>query len=244
VHYEAAGNGIGATLASVSLGAVGRTFNIENSTTAADLTVTGAVTGAGLLTKSGTGTVLLNGPVAGAASVVAGALGGTGNVAGAVNVGSVGTLTPGGAVIGTFATGALTFAANATYADDINFVARTSDKVTVTGNFSLDGTNTTVLSITDLNPIGQFTFFSLPIVDYSGSWNGGLFTVGGVVIDDYDAATPNASTKFFVGPNRYAIDYNFNSGHTVALISIPEPGSLALLAGGVALLGGLRRRRG
>jgi fibronectin-binding autotransporter adhesin len=243
VHYSAAGNGTGATLASVSLGSVARTFNIENSTsTAADFTVTGAVTGAGLLTKSGTGTLLVNGPVAGSATVIAGALGGTGNIAGSVNVGTSGTLTPGGNSIGTLATGPLTFAANATLALDINFTARTTDKTTINGALSLDGSNTTVLSITDLQPIAQFTSFNLQFLDYSTTWNGGLFTVGGVVIDDFDATTNFNSTAFFVGPNRYKIDYNFNGGH-VALLSVPEPGSLALIAGGVALLGGMRRRR-
>lgn len=244
VHYEAAANGAGGTLASVALGTVGRTFNVENSTTtSADLTVTGAVTGAGPLTKTGAGTLLLNGAVAGSASVVAGALGGTGNIAGTVSVGSAGTLTPGGASIGNFATGALTFAASATLAEDLNFVARTADDVSVTGNLSLDTTNTTVLSLTDLNPIGRFTFFVLPILEYSGTWNGGLFMYNGIVIDDFDAAIPNASNKFFVGPNRYALDYDYNGGHTIALISVPEPGGLSLLAGGVALLGGLRRFR-
>jgi hypothetical protein len=243
VHYEAALNGVGATLASVSLGAVGRTFNVENSTaTSADLTVTGAISGGGLLTKSGAGTLLLNGLVSGPASVIAGALGGTGNVTGAVNVGTNGTLTPSGTSIGTLATGPLTFAANATLALDINFQLRTADKTNINGALSLDGGNTTVLSITDLQPIAQFTFFTLPFLDYSTTWNGGLFTVGGVVIHDFDALNPNASERFFVGPNRYTIDYNYQ-GHIVALISVPEPGSLALVAGGVALLGGMRRRR-
>lgn len=243
IHYEAAGGGAGATLASISLGSVGRTFNIENSASASgDLTVTGAITGAVPITKSGTGTVLMNGSVAGSVSVVQGALGGTGSVAGTVNVSSAGTLAPAGANIGNFSTGPLTFAASATFALDINFVNQTSDKVNVNGALSLDGSNTTVLSITDLNPIGSFTFFSLPIADY-GTWNGGLFTVGGVVIDDFDSTSNPNSAAFFVGPNRYKIDYNFNNTNTIALVSVPEPASFGLLAAGVALLGAQRRRR-
>ncbi len=268
VHYEAAGNGAGATLASVALGTVARTFNVEDSTAApADLTVSGAVTGTGLLTKKGAGTVLLNGAVAGATTIVAGELAGSGNIAGAVNVSldptigvvTKGTLGAGGAgSIGTLKTGPLTFAPTVTVDQgggnvvtltpalqvDLNSTARTSDKVVVNGGLTLAADNKTVLNLSDLNPIGTYSFFALPIVDYS-TWNGGLFTVGGVVIDDYDSANPTASTKFSVGSNGYALDYNYNDNGvpSVALISVPEPGSLALFAGGVALLGGMRRRR-
>jgi hypothetical protein len=241
----AAGNGAGATLANISLGSVARPFDIGDSTNAAaDLKVTGAVTGVVPLTKTGAGTLELDGPVAGSASVVAGELGGSGNIAGAVDIQAAGALGAGGkGSIGIFATGPETFAANATLALDINFVARTSDLINITGNLTLDSGNTTKLVLNDLNQIGQFTFFALPILTYSGSWNNALFTVNSVPIDDYDPANPGASTQFFVGQNRYALDYNYNNTHTVALISVPEPGSLALLAGGVALLGGMRRRR-
>jgi autotransporter-associated beta strand protein len=97
VHYEAAGGGSGAVLGGIDLGTVGRTFNVENSAGAvADLSVNGAINGAVALTKTGTGTLLLNNTVAGSVNVNAGILGGTGTIAGAVNIAAAGTLAPRG----------------------------------------------------------------------------------------------------------------------------------------------------
>ena len=133
ILYEAAGAGSGGTLAgALDLGAVNRTITVENSVAAAsDLTVSGAVTGTGGLTKAGLGTLKLagGGSYAGTTSVSAGTLiangaftgtgaiavasgatlEGTGTLAGAITS-LAGTLAPGDRSLVTPAKGTLTIA--------------------------------------------------------------------------------------------------------------------------------------
>jgi hypothetical protein len=106
----------------------------------------------------------------------------------------------------------------------------------VAGNLSLDPSNVTTLSISDLSP-ASFTNGALVFIDYSGTWNGGLFTVNGTVIHD------NADT-FSVNGNTYQIDYDYGgAGGAVALLAVPEPGAgVGLLGGLVVLIGGGRPR--
>lgn len=226
VHYEAAGGGSGGVIAAINLGSVGRAFNVENSAgAAADLTVTGAVSGAVTLTKTGLGTLRLNGTVDGGVNVNAGALGGTGSITGPVNVATGATFAP-GASIGNFATGALSLSGTSTFALEINSNALTTDITTVTGNFTLDATDSVVLSITDLNT-ALLSSGVFPFLTYSGSWSGDFFNVGGTIIDE--------NTMFSVSGNSYQIDYNLN-GNTVALVAVPEPGAAISLLGGIGLL--------
>jgi hypothetical protein len=62
IHYEAAGAGAGATISgALNLGGVARTVNVENSVAAAnDLTLSGAISNAPTLTKTGNGTLAVN----------------------------------------------------------------------------------------------------------------------------------------------------------------------------------------
>ena len=100
---------------------------------------------------------------------------------------------------------------------------------------TLDLANTSILAIADLGatPVALNTKFTF--INYSGTWNGGLFTYAGLPIaDDVD--------YFQVGVNVFALDYN-DGGNSVSLVAVPEPSAAVALLGGFGLLVGLQRRR-
>ena len=167
---------------------------------------------------------------------------------GAINTSALttinGTFAPGSPVaptpvIGAMSMGALTLAQNSTMMLDINSSAMTNDAVTITGNLILDAGNLAKLSVNDLGG-SSITSGALVFLKYTGSWNGGLFTVDGNVITD------NGNT-FAVNGNTYQMDYNYTGieGNGVALLAtVPEPATAALAACGVVGLGIRRRRKG
>ena len=127
-----------------------------------------------------------------------------------------------------------------------------ADLLVVSGNLNLDSGNGTLLTIADLNPsptafMNDTTIFAL--INYSGSWNGGLFTHGGTVLQD--------GGRFTVGSQEWEIDYNrtssagldnftadyLPSSSFVAITAVPEPSTLVLLAIGTGLAGWAARRR-
>ncbi|MFM8275170.1 MAG: PEP-CTERM sorting domain-containing protein, partial [Gemmata sp.] len=175
---------------------------------------------------------------------------------GPVNVSNGGTLAPGNS-IASLATGTTTFATGATFAYEVDStnplsLGSAADLLVVTGDLTLDPANGTLLTFTDLDSspnafVSDSTIFAL--INYSGTWNGGLFTYGGTVLTD--------GGKFFVGSQEWEIDYdrtsatgldNFTgdyvSGSFVTVTAVPEPSTLALISIGLAgLLLACRRGR-
>jgi hypothetical protein len=157
-----------------------------------------------------------------------------------------GTIIP-GAGIGTLTgTQSVSFTDGSTLGSELNSASVLGDLLAVGTDLNLAGTVT--LTLTDLSastPITPGTILSL--VNYGGSWNGGLLTYSGSALADEDL--------FTFGVNQFRIDYNSTTpgvnvtspvgASYVNLVAVPEPTvSVALLStlGLAALV--LRRRRG
>jgi autotransporter-associated beta strand protein len=140
--------------------------------------------------------------------------------------------------IATLGMGSVSMESGATLRLDIDTTNLTSDRIVIDGNLSLDSDVTLGLWDFQVNatPLEFGTTFTF--IDYSGSWNGGLFSVGDKVIaDDVDS--------FTLGKNTYAINYNGGvDGNDVQLVVVvPEPGAAATLLSGCGILLISRRRR-
>ncbi len=236
------------------------TIDIANSGTglgmAAFTNISQAAPGASL-TKTGTGTLIINGTAtytgpttvalgqlvvngaaAGSTTTVndLGILAGVGTVA-AVTVNSGGYIAPGNGGIGTISTGALSLADGSGLSIEIG--ALTADKISINGAATLSGTVALSLILT-ADPADDVILTILdgtaPLVGYAA---GARFSYLGNLLDQDE--------QFFVSNNGfsqpYIIDYQSDAGQDVALIAVPEPSSsTTLLGGAVAMLGFLRRR--
>ncbi len=159
-----------------------------------DIALTGAISGAGNIVKTGggtltlggnnssltgtiqvnAGTLLVNGSTNAASAVslsAATTLGGTGTVGAAISVPTTATVAPGtSTTIGTLATGAVTFASGATFDADINTnPILTFDQLNVDGDLNLAGATLAVENLGTAVP-PSFTVFT--IATYSGSLTG------------------------------------------------------------------------
>jgi autotransporter-associated beta strand protein len=175
-------------------------------------------------------TLDVNGTALGALDI-AGTLSGTGS-AGNTTV-STGTLAPGNS-IGTLSTGTLSLNAASTFALEINTTAATADRVNVTGDLNI--ATGAALTLADLGANAALPLETvLTIIDYSGTWNGGLFT--------YSANELADGEEFAFGANSFQIDYDYLGGTEVALLVVPEPSAALSLLCGAGLLALFRRRR-
>ena len=198
------------------------------------MTLAGANTYTGATTVTG-GTLLVNGSISTSATTVSGTgtLGGTVGTTGAVTVNSGGILFPGTSTsLGILNTGAVSLTASGTFRLNLNTSTATASKVHATGNLSLDPAS--ILALADLGSNAVLTAGTiLPIIDYSGTWNGGTFS-----------GLPNDS-DVVLGANSFEIIYNGtdSSVNAVTLTAqpAPEPGSVALLGLGTLLAS--RRRK-
>lgn len=210
-------------------------------------TYTGATTvAAGRLSVDG---ILGTTPVA---VLAAAELGGSGAIGGPVSVLAGGTLSPGNS-IASLATGTASFASAGTFGYEVDSallgsLGTAADLLVVTGD--LDIAAGAILSFTDLNltpaPFVQdTTIFAL--INYSGTWNGGVFTYNGSPLPD--------GGRFSVGSQIWQIDYNSPTGGLnytadyqpsssfVTVMAVPEPAGVALAAAGIGLVAMLARRR-
>ena len=190
-------------------------------------------------TNSGTGT--------GAVTVASGAtLGGTGSMSGALNV--TGVLAP-GASIETLDSGALTLNNGSTFAYEVDSSVSTAlgaDLQKVTGNLTLLGTvNLTLGDLASSNTaFADGTIFSL--INYTGAWNNGLFTLGGNELTNNEEFSWGSNTWKIAydaadGGVNFSGEYLGGSDSFVNLTAIPEPASAVL--GGLGCLLLLRRRK-
>ncbi|MEO8351520.1 MAG: autotransporter-associated beta strand repeat-containing protein, partial [Chthoniobacteraceae bacterium] len=174
-------------------------------------------------TKVSAGTLLVSGTLAGSTvNVIGGTLGGTGMILSPVNV-SAGALAP-GASIGTLSTAAeVTFSETASFHLEIDSTALATDLLNAIGNVNLAFATLTAtdLGANSLTGSERFTFVTAESVT-------GTF-----------AGLPNGA-PLIVGASQFTIEY---SPASVALVAVPEPGTLAALLGGVVVIGLRRFRR-
>jgi hypothetical protein len=122
-----------------------------------------------------------------------------------------------------------------------------ADLLRVNGNVTISGTVS--LDLVDLaaSPAPFPAGTTLSLVSYSGSWNGGLFSVGGTAVAD--------GGSLAIGTQIWTIDYdavsggmNFSAdylpgGRFVNLTAVPEPATLGLLLAGLSCAARLITRR-
>ena len=248
-------------------------FNQSNSTT-----LSSVISGNGAVYQLGSGTTVLsgqntytgtttvangqlsvNGSLGNTSVVVlAGAeLGGTGSIAGPVSIAAGGSLAPGNS-IGAYATGGVSFAAGATFeyefdSSRLSSLGSAADLLVVNGPLNLDPAHGTLLTLTDLNTapvpfVANTTTFAL--INYSGTWNGGLFSHDGIALAN--------GSRFMAGAQEWQIDYdrasaagidNFTGNYLpsssfVTITAVPEPSACAMALAGLACGGySLFRRR-
>jgi fibronectin-binding autotransporter adhesin len=209
--------------------------------------ISGATTVAG-------GTLLVNGGLGSTAVWVetGGLLGGTGSITGAITVNRDATLAP-GASIETLLTGDVTWLDGSTFEVEVDSsvpLAVAADLLKVDGDVTISGTVS--LDLVDLaaSPALFPAGTTLSLLTYSGTWNSGLFSVGGAPLAD--------GGSLAIGSQLWTIDYdavaggsNFSSEYlpggrfvNVTVVPVPEPVTLGLLLAGLCCVVGPLLRNG
>lgn len=171
-------------------------------------TIAAAISGGEALTKTGAGTLIIDGnnTYSGATNVQNGTLGGKGAAASIVSVASGASIAP-GASVGTFVCAGATFASGSNLAVEINSSTDTADKLTASGAVNITGAS---VSFTEIGsgtiPAGT----KLTILDYTGTTLTGTFT------GHAEGATVT------VGANSFTLSYV--DANKVTLTTLPGAG--------------------
>ena len=149
---------------SLDVGVTQRIFSIaENAASQTELTINAPVSGTGGFEKAGTGTLVMNGNVAGPVVISSGKMSGTGTLSGGVLVRAGASL-----AAGTGKTGAARTVNGAVFEGDAGISALVghsgSDLITNTGTLTTGG----VVNIT-LTPNGSVSNGYLPLISYTGA---------------------------------------------------------------------------
>ena len=164
-----------------------------------------------------------------------------------MTINSAGTLSAGNS-IESLAMGTLTLESGSNFIQEVDssaIIGLQADLVVVNGNLNI-ASGTTSLTLTDLFESGNWVYDTkVTMINYGGTWNGGLFVMGGDVLED-------DSNIIIADGKGWRIDYNDTTGGSnysseqtyskfVTLTAIPEPTAVTL--GGLGALLLLRRRR-
>ena len=213
------------------------------------IVVSGVMSGSGSVVVDGASAVYFNAAntYSGTTTVNAGTLGGSGTIAGAVNIQS-GTIAPGGSegAIGTLTVGSLQLASGATAAMTISDLAN-YDRIVSNSSVGFGATGGSVEVDFTANGFANFSAWQL----FSGSsFNGHLFSFAisgsygapSFVYSDgeWKAYIGGGQTMSFYEDNTHAIGDRYKAGQ---LVVVPEPSSLAIAGIGLCVAGWYRLRR-
>lgn len=209
------------------------------------LTLTGTSSYTGATTVSG-GTLVMNGSLSGSSVTVSGGtLKGTGSILAGVELNS-GTIAPGNSpgilTVGSTNLNGGTLAIEMAGNTPGN-TASSYDQLAVTGFLALTAPVALTLDFSTYNPVDNVDAFTIVSNDGFGDitllGDNARFFYNGMRLDEGTlfTATSGAFTQTF------SISYIGGTGNDVVLSAVPEPGTIATLLGGLAVLAARRPRR-